>query len=92
MISSDRRRSTEMTAPMIYHCIRCQTTTRRDVEVGKYVSTAIQCQCGRVFSGEAIKGKNTGKVQECDARGLGARRHICDCPGVGANHGLKYAG
>lgn len=72
----------------IYHCLRCKTTIRRMVDVGRMIS----CECGYVMSGEAIKGKNTGKVKECDAHCLGARRHICDCPCVGANHGLKYAG
>jgi hypothetical protein len=61
-----------MTAPFIYKCHRCQTTTRREMEVGKWISTTIQCDCGRLLSGTAIKGKNTGKVKECDARCLTA--------------------
>lgn len=74
----------------IYQCRRCKTTTRFMVEVVRGMSCP--AGCGYVMSGEAVKGKDTGKVQECGPRCLGARRHICDCPCVGANHGLKYAG
>ena len=77
-----------MTAATFFHCRRCQTTIRRVVAIG----TMVSCECGRVLSGEQIKGKDSGKVQECDSRCLGARRHICDCPCLGENHGLKYAG
>jgi hypothetical protein len=81
-----------MTAPFLYQCRRCQTTIRREMAVGKWIYTSILHDCGLILGGTEIKGKNSGKVQECDARCLGARRHICDCPCVGANHGLKYAG
>lgn len=73
-----------------YNCRRCRTTTRMMVEAVRMM--ACPNGCGYLMDGEAIRGKNTGKVKQCDSRCLGARRHICDCPCEGANHGLKYAG